>query len=298
MNKDTPTTPNTLHVNKLLADKPIFEPNLPTQRKLGLTLPNAQKNLTCYVHETSAHLPERTCPNSKHVWTLYCEKCDKVYIVPVGCHQRTCSFCNNQRKKKLVWKYTDCCKDMINPKLFTLTAPWFDNPRRGCLAMRAAFKKLRRRYPFKLLFKKGIYGFHIVPKPGGMWYIHIHALVDTKYVPQAMLAGAWAKCMPGAQVVDIRKAWSPKGGLKYILGYITATKHLSGFESEYNSAMHGARLVSTIGDMGTDPLPAGQFICPHCGAASYGYAHAPAPVLKWHNYVRRLNPRLIQSFIN
>jgi len=298
MNKDTPTTPNTHHVNKLLADKPICD----TIAQQCVSTEHPQKNqifdLTCYVHETSGQSKESFCPNSRQTWTLYCEKCGKVYIVPVGCHQRTCSFCSDQRKKKLVWKYQDSCNDMINPKLFTLTAPWFDNPRRGCLAMRAAFKRLWHRLPFKLLFKKGIYGFHIVPKAGGMWYIHIHALVDTKYVPQATLSRVWSQCMPGATVVDIRKAWSPKGGLKYILGYITATKHLSGYENVFNAAMHGLRLVATMGGMVAEPLPQGQFICPHCGSPSYGYAHAPAPVLKWHNYVRRLNPRLVQSFIN
>jgi len=173
---------------------------------------------------------------------------------------------------------------MQNPKLITLTAPWFKNPRVGKKIITDAFHRLRYRKPFKYLFKKGIYGFHFMPKPGGMWYVHIHALIDTKYVPQDILSAAWSKCMPGAQVVDIRKAWSPKGGLKYILGYITATKHLAGHEDEFNAYMKGTRLVATIGHMDSGSMLLGQFYCPYCGSASYGYAHQVKRLVKWHNF--------------
>jgi len=285
--KNNPEEHNTHAIINILDDSPVFEPNLPPGVSQVSTQKNQNLDLTCSVHETTVETPERFCPNSMQTWTLYCPKCDKFYILPVGCHQRTCSFCSNQRKNQLIWKYQDSCRDMKNPKLLTLTSPYFKNPRQGCLEMRAAFRRLRQRMPFKLFFKKGIYGFHFIPKPGGMWYVHIHALVDTKYIPQAILKRAWSKCLPGAKVVDIRKAWSPKGGLKYILGYITASKNLEGHEDYFNAEMKGARIVSTLGDMRAIPLPQGQFICPHCGSASYGYAHRTKYFVKWHNYNRK-----------
>jgi len=176
---------------------------------------------------------------------------------------------------------------MQNPVLITLTSPWFKNPRDGKKIMTDAFRRLRHRLPFKYLFKKGLYGFHFKPKPCGMWYVHIHALVDTKYIPQAVLSKAWAKCMPGSEIVDIRKAWSPKGGLKYILGYITATKHLSGHESEFNAYMKGTRLVATMGGMVAISMPTFPFACPHCGSTSYGFDHKIQMPRKWHNYNRK-----------
>jgi len=277
---------DSLHL-KILADKPIFEPKLPYQCELDIPKKPKSQDLTCYVHETTVESKENFCPNSRQTWTLYCEKCDKYYILPIPCHQRTCSFCAAKRENKLLFSYTDACKTMQNPKLITLTAPWFKNPRVGKKIMTSAFRRLRQRKPFKYLFKKGIYGFHFLPRPGGKWYVHIHALIDSKYIPQKILSNAWAKCLPGAKVVDIRKAWSPKGGLKYILGYITATKHLEGFENYFNSEMKGTQLVSTTGDMHVTPMQQGMFICPCCGTSSYGYAHRTKYFVKWHNYNRK-----------
>lgn len=281
------TPDSTNHGIKVLADKPIFS-SVP-QSGMG-SVDTSKKpifDFTCYVTETSVESKESFCPNFKTFFTLYCEKCDKYYVVPVGCHQRTCSFCAARRKKQLIWKYIDNCRDMQNPKLFTFTAPWFSNPRKGCAAMRAAFRRLRQRSPFKNLFKKGLYGFHIKAKPGGMWYVHIHALIDTKYVPQHILSSVWAKCMPGAFVTDIRKAWSPKGGLKYILDYITAPPSGLFDENEFNAVMKGTRLVSTIGNIKACQLPACPFICPYCGTASYGLDHRTKHHIKWHNFGRK-----------
>jgi len=236
---------------------------------------------------TSVEILERFCPNSHTFFKRYCDDCAITYIVSIGCHERTCSFCSAQREKKLIWEYNDSCKNMQNPKLITLTAPWFKNPREGKKIMTDAFRRLRQRRPFKYLFKKGIYGFHFLPRPDGMWYIHIHALIDTKYVPQKILSKVWSKCLPGAVVTDIRKAWSPKGGLKYILGYITATRHLVGLESYFNSELKGTRLVSTTGDMHATPVPHGPYICHHCGNALYSHAPKHHIWMKWHNYNRK-----------
>jgi len=277
---------DSLHL-MLLADRPASVPNLPHQCELDIPKKPKSQDLTCSVIETTVESKESFCPNFKTFFTLYCEKCDKTYIVKAGCKQRTCSFCAANREKKLIWKYTDASRTMQNPKLITLTAPWFKNPRVGKKIMTSAFRRLRQRKPFKYLFKKGLYGFHFKPKPGGMWYVHIHALIDTKYVPQPILAAAWSKCMPGAVISDIRKAWSPKGGLKYILGYITATKHLAGHEDEFNVYMKGTQLVSTTGGMVAEPLLTGGFICPYCGSTSYGYAHKTHFFKKWHNYNRK-----------
>ena len=271
-----PTLPN-------LAESPFFYTKIPVECELDRVFPNQKKDFTCSVTETSLQSKENICQNSKLFFTLFCKKCEKYYIVPVGCHQRTCQTCAAARQKKLIWKYVDACRTMQNPKLITLTAPWFESPHQGVISMRAAFVKLRRRKPFKDLFRTGLYGFHFISKPGGFWFVHIHALIDTKYIPQKILNTAWSKCMPGAEVTDIRKAWSPKGGLKYVLGYITAPPLGLCSASEFNADMKGLHTVSTLGHMASCQIPSSQFICPFCGAASYGYEHKTKYFVKWHN---------------
>lgn len=282
------------HPTARSAPKPRIE------KQVNCTLPfgGAGRDFTCSLIATSVEFSGDFCPNFKSFFTLFCDKCQKPFHVVLGCHKRTCSFCAAKREKQLIWKYQDGCSKMQNPKLLTLTAPYFRNPRVGSKIMRAAYRRLRQRLPFKNMFGPGIYGFHFLPKPGGMWYIHIHALVDTKYIPQALISTAWSKCLPGAEVVDIRKAWSPKGGLKYILGYITATQHLAGHEDEFNAAMHGARLVSTTSGLFASPLPTSCFVCPNCGDASYGYAHKTTMPKKWHNFIRRTKPNIEQCSID
>jgi len=275
-----------LHL-RIVDDRPVLESTLSHERELAVPQEQQILNFTRSLIAISEQTPERFCPNSHLFFKRYCDDCKITYIMSIGCHQRTCSFCAAKREAKLIWEYQDACNIMQNPKLITLTAPWFKNPRVGTKIMRASFRKLRRRMPFKYLFKMGIYGFHCEPRPGGMWFIHIHALVDTKYIPQDILSRVWSKCLPGAVVTDIRKAWSPKGGLKYILGYITATKHLSGHEDEFNSEMDGTHLVSTMGDMHATPMQHGPFICPHCGTELYANAHSSVGPILYHNYNRR-----------
>ena len=109
---------------------------------------------------------------------------------------------------------------MKNPKLITLT---FGNTPMlypdVVSEFRRMFSKLRKK--FKCI-KGGIYVFEVKRSPTHIenMEVHIHALVDSVYIPQKKTSEAWFE-ISGRFITDIRKAYSPKKGLGYILKYVS-----------------------------------------------------------------------------
>lgn len=248
---------------------PSFEREPDLNLSGDLATNRRENDLTCSVLKHLGKHPRDCALNEPQYVTLLCKNCGEWRDVPVHCQKRYCPTCMARRSDRLLDKYAGAAAAMQHPKLLTLTMPWSKNLRRGCLKLRAAFTRLRHRKPFNIIFKGCIYGFHFIPKSGGMWYIHLHALVDMKYVPQAIISRAWRAVTGNSYVVDIRKARSPKGGLKYILGYITATGHLSGYEDEVQDNLEGMRLVQTASGLFSASAPGFRCQCSVCGSSDW-----------------------------
>ena len=226
--------------------------------------------LTCYVTETSSHSIEKTCGNEAKYIDLFCKNCGQLITMPIRCHKRTCPDCSQKRNSQILFKYQDIAKTMQNPKLITLTMTWSKDLRGSVRKMRTAWNKLCRQAPFRKSIRGYFAGFHFIPKPGGMWYIHMHILADSIYIPQATLSAKWHQAVGTGFIVDIRKAWSQKGGLKYLLGYVTATKHLVDHEDDVNESLHGVRIISTGGSCHNVPTNHPRLICSRCHAHHWG----------------------------
>ena len=227
-------------------------------------------SLTCSFTETSPHLLEKICGNEAKYIELFCKNCGKLITLPIRCHKRTCKDCSQKKSARLLFKYQDIAISMQNPKLITLTVPWVKDLRKGVREMAAAWGKLRRQKCFKNSIRGSIAGFHFLPKPGGLWFVHMHILVDSIYISQKKLSLAWHKVTGTGYIVDIRKAWSQKGGLKYILGYITATKHLVGHKDDVNDSLQNLKTVFTGGSCYNVPTNSPRLICTRCHGHHWG----------------------------
>ena len=74
----------------------------------------------------------------------------------------------------------------------------------GCIEdLKEAWKKLRRRAPYKEVWQGGLYTIEVVNKGRG-WHVHLHILVEGGYVSQRLLAADW-KELTGDYIVDIRE---------------------------------------------------------------------------------------------
>ena len=116
----------------------------------------------------------------------------------------------------------------------------------GCVEdVREAWKKLRRRTPYKETWQGGLYAVEAVHKGRG-WHVHLHVLVEGGYVAQRQLAQDWQELTGDSYIVDI---WEVDAlyGLKYTLKYLKKSPTVSGYADEYNKVLKGTRLVQAWG---------------------------------------------------
>lgn len=212
------------------------------------------------------------------VLTLLCNECGHKHPVPTTCDRRTCPYCAQRRYKELVAGYAHLQERLEDPKFLTLTLRAGDDPEALVDRIIEAFGKLRRRAIFEEQ-RGGFYAVECKPPteehPG--WNVHLHALVDGPYIPQAELARVWKELTGDSYVVDVRWCRKPSAAVAYILGYTTKGSKVAETWGDvdgqtrrrYEEAVKDRRLVQTFGHLhGVQPADR-PFRCPACGGASW-----------------------------
>jgi hypothetical protein len=116
----------------------------------------------------------------------------------------------------------------------------------GCVEdLREAWKKLRRRSPYKDIWKGGLYAVEAINKGRG-WHVHLHVLVEGGYVFKRRLQDDWLELTGDSWIADIREV-DAIHGLKYTLKYLKKAPTVSGHRTEYNEVLKGTRLVQAWG---------------------------------------------------
>jgi hypothetical protein len=133
--------------------------------------------------------------------------------------------------------------------MITLTLPrWTQNPREGIKFIRRSFMQLRRSAFFKGV-AGGAYQIELKPKHPG-WHIHLHALIESPFMPYQKLFAAWRKILGRQHVeVDIRAAGTPKER-EYICKYAAKSANFDANVDtvvEWYRATKGQRLFGTWG---------------------------------------------------
>lgn len=135
--------------------------------------------------------------------------------------------------------------------------------------MGKALLKLRHRKKYARAWT-GILGVIECKKTeSGMFYYHIHCIVNGKYIPQSEISKDWQE-ISRFPIVDIRRVWrTPKRALKYILKYV-----LKGFSfdhpkdvADFKASMKGVHYVRSYGDFYNFQYGSGKhvyFPCPAC----------------------------------
>lgn len=151
--------------------------------------------------------------------TYECSDCGNKGTVKQRCHLPICPDCIQDRIQRLLSKYWREVEQFVNPKLFTLTVKnvKYMTPDSVRFIIRS-FHKLRRLKVFRKV-TGGVYGVDITNKGNG-WNIHIHAVMDSPYIPQKKLKANWKRITKTSFVVDIRKVKSGISGLYEVLEYI------------------------------------------------------------------------------
>lgn len=183
-----------------------------------------------------------------------------VRVISNSCHLRWCPLCAQARANFLArsvrsWYYT-----AKQPKLLTLTLRHSNSPLKQQIDfLYECFSKLRRCKYMSSRIRGGIWFFQIKwINETGSFHPHIHALIDSNYIPQHEIRDRWSKYTSGSYIVDIRGCWSPESAANHVSRYATRPGTLSSVPPsdrlELVQTLHGRRIVGAWGTARKVPL--------------------------------------------
>lgn len=195
-----------------------------------------------------------------------CEKCGNLKRIHTSCKQRTCRRCARIMSRNLVKAYLPIAETFQWACLLTLTllsAP-SEDVREQLDKILASFCKLRRRKIWNA--EKGIYHVEIIKKGGKSWYVHLHALIDSKWMDQKALSHAWLDITGNSFIADIRRVrGGRRGSLREVLKYQTKMWELDREDEIFiEDIFKGRRFVGSFGIQKPEKEKLGSMKC-SCG---------------------------------
>jgi len=136
--------------------------------------------------------------------------------------------------------------------------------------IRRSWKKLLKKY--KKRWRGGLYVIEITmqSRESG-WHVHIHALIEGKFVHYKRLEADWRAITGDSYIVYIEhEKYTPVRNLRYILKDMAKAPKLCcrAAQVEYDRALHGERLVHPFGSWFNAVLERSRDLlrCPVCGS--------------------------------
>jgi hypothetical protein len=132
-----------------------------------------------------------------------------------------------------------------------------------------------RNIPFSELCEGGLYGVDIKQQGLMQFHVHIHAVVDLAYVPQAALSAVWSDVTDGACVVDVRSIYDREDreraaeALAETVGYAVKPPEFESLddELEFVQAAKGCPRVHPFGSLHGNQQETAALRCTDCDIA-------------------------------
>lgn len=180
---------------------------------------------------------------------LCCSQCGKSFDVPVYCGDRFCTVCsvrrNNRVKRRLDFLVDNCERPRgFGFKFLTLTISNMADLSGMVKVITASFRKLRNRQYWKNNVDGGSYVIEIKGRPGN-WHVHIHIIMQARFMAFADLLKLWMKCSPGRGVY-IKQIPAGKT-IAYITKYLTKPDVPDQALKFINAELQNVRLFSPFG---------------------------------------------------
>lgn len=141
-----------------------------------------------------------------HYTVAKCKRCGKVEKFPNRCEHKICPECQprlaSDREKIVAW----WLKGVAQPKLMTLTVKNVPDLSAGHVE---EFQKWWRNLRNRKFASNWIGGFYSleVTKEGNDWHLHLHAIIDARWIDQNQLSIEWRSVTNGqGYIVDVRDA--------------------------------------------------------------------------------------------
>lgn len=220
---------------------------------------------------------------------LICGSCGHKLNVPISCGNRFCSICGGPRRRRVRARLNSIVKSLrpgpgYSTKMVTLTMPKQPDLRSGVKVLLQSFRRLRQRKFWK---NKVVGGAFVVEVKGipGAWNIHLHCIVEARFIPNFTLSREWAQVSPG-QITDVIKV-PASAVISYVTKYLTKSSVAKHLEVEVSRALKGVRMFQPFGTWHSLALrwKPEIFKCPSCdytgfylsdsGCAWESYGRAP-----------------------
>lgn len=162
-----------------------------------------------------------TCGSNPWV-VVDAEDSSRLAIHSNHCHSRWCTPCSRERAARIVGNLKTRLNDG-DVRFLTLTMKHTETPLSDQIdRIYDAFRKLRRAPFWTETVDGGCAILELVHSHRtGLWHVHIHCLLDGRYIRREDLQAEWWRITGDSHVVDIRRCHDADHAAHYIVKYIT-----------------------------------------------------------------------------
>ncbi len=191
----------------------------------------------------------------KHAYVLRStDDPSKYRVAGSSCHQRFCLPCASERSRTIAINVLDRL-GRKRARFLTLTIR-STTESLTCLLdkLTHSFAQLRRRALWRKRVTGGVSFIELKWLPDSQrWNVHLHAIIQGRYVEQGHLAKAWKQITRDSIIIDIRAIKDNRTVTRYVTKYACKPLHFSVLHDdaklrEAMIALKGRRLATTFGD--------------------------------------------------
>lgn len=213
-------------------------------------------------------------PDGNHDYRHFtCAGCGGGFDAPVSCGNRFCSVCQGPRRQKIRLKLNAIIESLrLQPgygiKFLTLTIPNQKEVKDATVQILHSFRRLRQRSMWRNKVAGGAWIVEITGKPGS-WHVHLHCLLEARYIPHTLLSKIWSAVSPG-KIVYISKI-PAASAILYVTKYVSKPSVDEIHSFHVSEQLKDTRLFQPFGSWHAvaAEIPSVAYVCPNCGASAF-----------------------------
>lgn len=222
----------------------------------------------------------------RHLYRMFtCAGCGHSFEAPVYCGNRFCAVCSGPRRRRMQAKLKSIVRQVkpafgYKVRFLTLTIPNTKEASDGYRILVASFRKLRNRQWWRNRVAGGAYVIEITGKPG-RWHVHLHAMLECRYLPGRMLSKLWRKVSPG-KIVHIKNV-PADAATNYLTKYMAKSEVVPDFQVQLSKDLKGFRLFQPFGSWHSLALLVKKvnYECGNCGYTGFYWNMEECPFEKY-----------------
>lgn len=180
------------------------------------------------------------------------------------CRDRICPLCSRTRGFEAAERATELIKDMNAPRFLTLTLKHNQDDLLSQIdRLMNHFRELRKSDLWKSKCTGGIYTLELTRNTKkSEWHPHLHIVFDGKFMPHSSLKELWERITGDSNIIHLKAVTDRRNAAYYIAEYVAKCIGIEKWHRdhvcEFATALHGRRLINTIGNLHgkkLDPKP-------------------------------------------